>query len=45
MFTLAKIVIVTVINHEKDRLKDRSRVNVIISKKLKESNKKINYYK
>ena len=39
MFTLVKTTIATVIYYEKDRLKDYWRVNVIITKKIKGSNK------
>ena len=43
--TLVKRAIATVTNFEKDRLKDHWRVNVIVIKKLKENNKRINYQK
>ena len=44
ILTLVKTAIATVINYEKDRLKDYVRVNVIITKELKkQTNRIINY--
>ena len=39
---LVKTAIATVINYEKDMLKDHWRVNVIVIKKLKKNNRRIN---